>query len=121
MLPCGEERCSRRRASYVADVRIAQVHGVGRWSVGKRCSGGDVVDVVALEPFVEGSEAATENGLAVSEEVLREADAGLECVVVGFDQSRGGSILTGQVNAVQIKRAAIDRLQSGAVWSDRIR
>ena len=42
------------------------------------CAGGHAEDVVALHALEEGSEAAAENGLAVSEEIFREADARLQ-------------------------------------------
>ena len=94
MLPWAKNGVAAVGPSHVAGVRIGQVHGASRWRVGKRCSGSDIVNVVALQPFVEGSEAATENRLAVSEDVFRETNAGLQRFVVVLDQSGGGSTLT---------------------------
>ena len=101
----------------IAGVRIGQVHVVGRRRVGERCSRSDIVNVVTLKPFVEGSEAATEYGFAVSEDIFGEANAGLQSLVVVLDQSSWGSALTSQVNTVQIERCSIDRLEAGAVGS----
>ncbi len=68
--------------------RIAEAYVVG-----KRRVGSGIVDVVTLHALEEGSEAAAENGLAVAEEIFREAYARLQRFVVVGHQSRRESIL----------------------------
>ena len=58
--------------------------------VGERRIGSGIVDVVTLHALVEGSEAAAEHGLAVAEEVFREAYARLQRLVVVGHQIPAG-------------------------------
>ena len=68
--------------SGCAEVRVAEIERrIERWA------GSDTVDVVALHALEEGSEAAAENGLAVAEEIVGEADARLEGVVIVDDHA----------------------------------
>src|ERR1700730_11640071 len=82
----GEERCRCYPTGLSADMRVGQADGRCAGIVDKRRVGRGVVDVVALHALEEGSEAAAENGLAVSEQILRESQTRLIGLVVVGDQ-----------------------------------
>jgi hypothetical protein len=112
-----KERGLRSRLQTVTQLvlGVAQVDVACAGVEGERGVGGSVVDVVALQALVEGSEAAAENGLAVAEEVFREADARLQCC----SRSRPG--LLGSRSGPRVpcrsgRRNAVDRLESRAGW-----
>src|ERR1039458_9007274 len=58
---------------YPTGARRTQVSAGNAQVIGERWVGGCIVDVVALHALEEGSEAAAETGLAVSEHVFRAA------------------------------------------------
>src|SRR6266700_5728966 len=90
--------CSRMAKHRVADAEV----------VSERRAGGGIVDVVTLHAFKEGSEAATEHGFAVAEEILREADTRLNGVVVVFDQASRETVLRGESHTVQVELHRVD-------------
>ncbi len=112
-----KERGCRSKSSNVAGVGIRQVHSARTWRVGKRSSGSGIVDDVALHPFIEGSEASAKHCLAVTEQVFREADAGLQRLVVVLHQPRRRSVHPSLTYAVQIERRAIEVWNPGPVGS----
>ena len=71
-------------------------------SIGR--AGGHAEDVVALQALKEGSKAAAENGLAVSEEIFGEADARLKRLVVVGDHAPRVTVYAGKVGAVDVRR-----------------
>lgn len=110
----GKERLCRRGPGHKAGARIGKVNG-GCGRVIEEWGGcGSVVDIVALQPLVEGSKAASENGLSIPEEIFGEPYAGLECIVFVCDETLWLSVSTGEVDAIQIEWRTVDRSKTGA-------
>ena len=79
-----------------------EVDAVGRRLKGERRVGCGAVDVVALDALVEHAAAGAQNGLAVSVEIEREADTGLDGHVVVLTMPRGNPFCAGEFDAVEV-------------------
>ena len=84
-------------------VRVREEHVRRSRLVGERRVQSGVVDVVALNALVEDANAAAENGLAASGQVIGKADARLPGEVAVLDVALRETIDAGFVNAVQIE------------------
>src|SRR5208337_4861941 len=95
--------------------RGAEVHVAYAECRIERSAGGHSVNVVAGNALEEGPESAAENGLAVAEDVLREADARLIGPVVVVDNALGEVVLIRQAGAVDVRGNAVVRVQVRAL------
>src|SRR3569832_1008883 len=75
--------------------------------VGKRRVGGCAVDIVALDALIELSEAGAENSPARAEDIPCKTNSGLKCEVVVFHDAAGETVLTGELNAVQVEGSSV--------------
>ena len=114
----GARKDQRRRRDHIAGAPVLPRGAeVGVANAERRIEGRagcHAEDVVALHALIEGSKAAAENGLAVSEEILGEADARLPRFVVVGDNSHRVALLAGKVGAVDVRGDTAEGIQSRA-------
>src|SRR4029079_8892611 len=68
-----------------------------------------VVHIVALNPFVHGSEAAAKHCFSTPSEVEGDTDARTECVPGIVDQAFWNAILPGDADTIQVERDGLER------------
>src|ERR1700677_4631038 len=111
--PLREQRRGSWSARLPIVVGVGEFHAACRRRVFERSSAGDVVDVVALLAFKEGAKAAAKYGLAISKEVIREADPRLVSIPPVFYDPARCPVLAGNLDAVQVELGSVEGLQTG--------
>ena len=110
-------RCSRAAGLPVC-TGICEFDVVGCRLTDERRRAGRIVDVVALDALVESAKAAANYRLAVSGHVVGETNSGHPGLVIVLDQCRWCASLTGDIDAVHVKRADRVRLEARSAFNE---